>query len=196
MNSQEEIKISWTFPFVLDGKVHGIIKIVNGQGQDVVVGGAYVQQGTSEVWLKTLPDGSGSLTLAQDAGAWTLTLTDGSTLTLGGFKDGDFGIGLIDGPEVLPDPEITGLTITGDLAAKWFVGYTSDNVPYHYNKWDELGNIITEGSEPGREDTLYDSVGNDKLEGLDGNDFLDASRGGADILLGGAVTDITWRMAA
>jgi Ca2+-binding RTX toxin-like protein len=123
--------------------------------------------------------------------------------------------GLIDEPEVLPDPEITGLTISGDLAAKWFVGYTSDNVPYHYHKWDELGNIITEGSESGREDYLYDSAGNDKLKGLAGNDFLDAYRGGDDIvdggagddegyggagkdrLYGGAGTDIIiWRMAA
>jgi VCBS repeat-containing protein len=171
-----------------DGKAHGIIKIVNGLGQNVVVGGAYVQQGTSEVWVKTLPDGSGSITLTH-AGEWTLMLTDGSALTLGGFKDGDFGIGLIDGPEVLPDPEITGLTISGDLAAKWFVGYDSDNVPYHYHKREELGNIITEGPEPGREDYLYDSAGNDKLEGLAGNDFLDAFRGGDDIVDGGAGDD-------
>ena len=171
-----------------DGKVHGIIKIVNDQGQNVVVGGAYVQQGASEVWVKTLADGSGSITLTH-AGEWTLTLDDGSALALGDFKDGDFGIGLLDEPEVLPDPEITGLTISGDLEAKWFVGYTSDNVPYHYHDWDELGNIITEGAEPGREDSLYDSAGNDKLEGLAGNDFLDAFRGGDDIVDGGAGDD-------
>lgn len=172
-----------------DGKVHGIIKIVNDQGQNVVVGGAYVQQGTSEVWVKTLPDGSGKLTITKAAGAWILTMTDGSALTLGDFKDGDFGISLVDETVALPDPEITGITISGDLAAKWFVGYTSDNVPYHYHKWDELGNIITEGPEPDREDSLYDSAGNDHLLGYGGIDYLNAFRGGDDIVEGGAGDD-------
>jgi Ca2+-binding RTX toxin-like protein len=180
-----------------DGKFHGIIKIVNDQGQNVVVGGAYVQQGTSEVWVKTLADGSGNLTLTQDdAGVWTLTLTDGSALTLGGFKDGDFGIGLV---EEGVDPGV-GMTIGGDREPAKFYDENGD----WYYKYDDLGNIITgrygmdingnivyvSNAEPNRADTLYDSAGNDRVEGLGGNDVLNAFRGGDDIVDGGAGDDV------
>ncbi|MHB8149271.1 MAG: VCBS domain-containing protein [Desulfobulbia bacterium] len=164
-----------------DGKIHGTIRI-EGQNYDLLLGGAFIQQDSDNIWKANF--GNNEITLTHNS-PWKLILADGSEIELGDFQDGDFGISLVAGG-VDPTPE---LTITGDLAAKWFVGYTSDNVPYHYHKWDELGNIITEGSEPGREDSLYDSVGNDKLEGLAGNDFLDAFRGGDDIVDGGAGDD-------
>ena len=160
-----------------DGKVHGIIKIDNGLGQNVVVGGAYVQQGTNEVWQQQT-GGSTGLTITHDS-QWKLTLADGSVLTLGGFKDGDFGISLVD-EAVDPIPTTT---ISGDK------GLLKVNQLEPCYEQDSLGNWITAGAEPGRMDYLYDSVGNDRLEGLGGNDTLSAYRGGDDIVDGGEGND-------
>jgi Ca2+-binding RTX toxin-like protein len=57
---------------------------------------------------------------------------------------------------------------------------------------DVLGNLITDPNQPdaNRADILYDSIGNDRIQGLGGQDVLYAMRGGDDILEGGADSDV------
>ncbi|MBI5213887.1 MAG: hypothetical protein HY957_11060 [Nitrospirae bacterium] len=104
-------------------------------------------------------------------------MEDGSTIELGeNFQDGDFGIRLLDTPA---DPVITN-TIVGDL--------TPVNNPFQYNF---LGNVITDpnNSAPDRNDILYDSFLDDRIEGRGGNDTINATRGGDDWILGGSGRD-------
>lgn len=143
-----------------DGKVHGIIKIVNDQGQNVVVGGAYVQQGTSEVWKKALPDGSGSLTLTNAGGKWTQTLADGSALTLSDFKDGDFGIHLMDAQA----PVVSGDNVWRETKID-LDGIT----PIYYMYGDYTNDGMT-GDE--RNERIYANDGADLLMGGAGSDYM------------------------
>ena len=57
---------------------------------------------------------------------------------------------------------------------------------------DALDNRLTDGEAPGYDDQLYDSLGNDLLQGKDGNDILSAWRGGDDVLEGGNGQDILY----
>ncbi|MBK9446196.1 MAG: putative Ig domain-containing protein [Betaproteobacteria bacterium] len=56
-------------------------------------------------------------------------------------------------------------------------------------QYDVWGNIIPAGDAPGRQDTLYDTPGDDTLRALAGDDLLDARRGGRNILEGGEGRD-------
>ncbi|MDH4321347.1 MAG: hypothetical protein OEV73_07585 [Desulfobulbaceae bacterium] len=141
-----------------DGKVHGTIKIVNDQGQDVVVGGAYVPQGTSEVWVKTLPDGSGELTISHDS-QWTLTMTDGSALTLGDFKDGDFGISLVDDT----DPVVSSEDVLEEIHAD------AQGNPVRFLYGGSAGDYL-EGD--GRSEFIYGNEGADLIMGGSGSDAM------------------------
>ncbi len=118
----------------------------------------------ADVW--TTADGKAQFT---HNSPWQIVLEDGSTIELGeSFQDGDFGIHLLDMPS---NPQTT-TTIVGDLTP------TNINNP----QYDSLGNIITDPSSPSpnRADVLFDSAGNDRMEGRGGDDTIVASRGGDD----------------
>jgi len=175
-----------------DGKVHGIIQIDNGQGQNILVAGAYMQQGSSEVWRKIQPDGSAGLTITH-AGQWTLTLADGSSLVLRDFQDGDFGINLHESLNIT-----TSRTIVGDLAP--LSGSSNQYDPLGYIiernvRIDALGNVITNTGFPlpTRRDYLYDSAGNDRIQSGGGDDIINSDKGGNDILEGGSGSDLQRR---
>ena len=115
-----------------------------------------------------------------------IRLSDGSTLELKDWTDGELGIVL--GEAVAPPPPAaTDRTIRGDLQPQDMDPATPDL----QIGLDELGNIlVTDIVEANREDVLYDSTGNDHLLGLGGNDELIAYRGGDDLLEGGAGEDL------
>ena len=105
-----------------------------------------------------------------------ITLEDGSTLELcDNFQDGDFGIHLLDLPKT-PD---TTRTIHGDL--------NPTNSDPSFFEYDDLGNVKVNPDSLafGRDDLIYDSPGNDRIEGGDGDDTIVAKRGGDDWILGG-----------
>lgn len=54
-------------------------------------------------------------------------------------------------------------------------------------QYDSLGNVITNPNSPApnRNDMLYDSSANDRIEGKGGDDTIYADKGGDDWLLGG-----------
>lgn len=128
--------------------------------------------------LATLADGSQTL---------FITGLNGSTVEVKGWSDGDLGIDLGAGaqPSAAPTPA-TGTTIEGDLKPHDHDPQAAGIQEDH----DSLGNVIV-GSEAAanRQDTLYDSTGNDHLLGHGGNDTLHAWRGGDDLLEGGAGQD-------
>ena len=180
--------------------------IWGGPGDDVLYGGAnddtYIvntgdgtdtiedKQGNNKVMLCGKP-----LKFFYDKGGYQYTTADGTitaemqetdlvvTHTASGtkvilnedFQPGDFGINLLD----MPDAPTT--TLLGDLTP------TSDPPQY-----DSLGNVIVDPNtpSPGRNDYLYDSTTNDRIEGKGGNDILHAMRGGDDLLAGGEGNDI------
>ncbi|MEW6677068.1 MAG: hypothetical protein AB1421_04030 [Pseudomonadota bacterium] len=160
---------------------------INDGLQDLNAAGAFIRQKDGagnplDTWKRTLPDGS-TLSIVQTPNApWKLALQDGSTLQLGeaqdDFQSGDFGIHLFDNTAA---PE-TALTLHGDLAPI----DQDPGKPGLQLGHDALGNVIVSiKAAPGREDTLYDSTGNDHLLGHAGNDQLRAFRGGDDVLDGG-----------
>ncbi|MDR3391640.1 MAG: DUF2974 domain-containing protein [Sulfuriferula sp.] len=83
------------------------------------------------------------------------------------------------GTAVTPDA-----TINGDLIPVNFG--TTDNPQY---KVDNLGNIITNGSAPGFNDTLFGSSGNDLINTGGGNNYVGALQGGNDTIVGGSGND-------
>ena len=115
---------------------------------------------------------------------WKIVLEDGGTIELGeNFQSGDFGINLIETPD---DPTNT---IMGDLA------------PILPAEYDSLDNVIVDPNTPSsnRNDYLYDSTADDRLEGKGGSDILHATRGGEggtgnDLILVGETLTF-WRAA-
>lgn len=148
------------------------------------------ETGLSQVVRTVYKDGTnayksadGTITITHNS-PWKVVLEDGGTITLGeDFESGDFGINLID----IPDTPTTTLTITGDLTP---VDHDL-STPGIQTQVDDLGNIITDPSSPSpdREDTLYDSSGNDSIIAGGGNDQILAYRGGDDWLKGGSGDD-------
>ncbi|MFH0783573.1 MAG: calcium-binding protein, partial [Pseudomonadota bacterium] len=173
-----------------DGKFHAIIQINNdGLSWEQHVAGGFLRDGTSNIWTMKASDGS-IITLTHNS-PWKLVLADGSTLEIGDFQDGDFGIKLIEIPELLTiptilDPEINGITKHGDLKPVEFRD-ASNNI---YYKYDENDNIIVHGdqSESGRDDSLYGTGANDHLFGHGGGDNLQG-KAGDDWLEGGSGAD-------
>jgi Ca2+-binding RTX toxin-like protein len=120
------------------------------------------------VW--TTPDGEVELT---HNSPWQLEIEGGGTIVLGDtFQDGDFGIHLRDAPT---NPDLDN-TIYGDRQSV-----------YTPPQFDSFGNEITNYSivQPGKNDLLYDSAADDRIEGGGGNDDIWAENGGNDHLLGG-----------
>ncbi|MEW6677070.1 MAG: hypothetical protein AB1421_04040 [Pseudomonadota bacterium] len=163
---------------------------INDGLQELNAAGAFIRQKDAQgnalnIWTRTLPGGS-TLTLTHNS-PWKLVMADGSTLQLGeaqdDFQSGDFGIHLFDNTAA---PETT-LTLHGDLAPI----DQDPGKPGLQLGHDALGNVIVSiKAAPGREDTLYDSTGNDHLLGHAGNDQLLAFRGGDDVLDGGDGDDV------
>jgi len=135
-----------------------------------VIGGVQVYRSNDERFdylLATQSNGTQRLTIA--SGADRIFVED--------FQEGDFGITFDDTPA--PDPETTN-TILGDLEPA--------NDPPQY---DELGNVIAgDAPAPGREDVLFDSTGDDRIEAGGGNDWIRAINGGNDYIDGGEGDDI------
>lgn len=134
------------------------------------VGGSTVYRSEderSEYILSQRPDGSQRLTIFH--GSDQVIIED--------FEEGDFGITFDETPPA--EPETTN-TILGDLEPA--------NDPPQY---DALGNVIVgDTPAPGREDALFDSTGDDRIEAGGGNDWIRAFRGGNDHIDGGDGDDI------
>lgn len=113
----------------------------------------------------------------------TMNTAGGGSLTIKDFKDGDFGIRLW---EAHANPQITGITVIGDLQPQDF----DPNIPGIQTQNDALGNVIvTANPEPDRDDVLNDSAGNDRIISGGGNDILRGIRGGDDWISGHAGRD-------
>lgn len=157
---------------IVDSDSQGAILV---DGHDA--GGVYLQQGQTETW--TNPDSA--LTLTHGT-TWKLTLAGGGEIDLGAtLADGDYGLRRL----TLPTPPATATTLVGDLAAE----KKDDGIT---DKTDDWGNIIPTGAEANRRDRIYDTYAGDRLQGLGGWDFLNAVRGGNDLLEGGADGDILY----
>ncbi|MDP3760099.1 MAG: VCBS domain-containing protein [Ramlibacter sp.] len=113
-----------------------------------------------------------------------LTLADGSSVTIKDFQDGNLGIQL----STTGAASQIDRTIVGDLAPV----DQSASTPGVQTANDELDNVIVNPGqvEANRDDTLYDSSGNDDIQGKGGNDFVWAFRGGADRIDGGTGNDV------
>ncbi|AMK76855.1 MULTISPECIES: calcium-binding protein [Methylomonas] len=155
-----------------DGK--GIIKVNNADVELFAVGAFIETTPGSGVWKKTMADGS-ILTLTHHS-PWRLVTEDGSEIILGDdWQDGEFGI-----HRQSAGADVSGSVIPhGDLKPL----DQDPNTDGIQIGTDALGNVIV-GTEadPGREDTLYDDSGNDRLEGYAGSDILLANRGGDNLL--------------
>ncbi len=128
-----------------------------------------------------LSDPTITVTRASDL---TLTLADGTAVTVKNFKDGDLGINVSDAGR----KPVTDRTILGDLAPKDFDLATAGV----QIQSDDLGNVIVDPVQPelNRVDLLYDSSGNDEIKSFGGDDRIEAYRGGDDRLDGGSGNDI------
>lgn len=148
-----------------------IIEDANGNRRTITT----LYKESANIW--TTADGKIELT---HNSPWKIVLEDGSTIELGdNFQEGDFGIHLQDAPV---DPNPTN-TILGDLAPF----DTDPNTAGVQAGKDTLGNIIVDPNTPApnTDDMLYDSAGNDRLEGKGGDDTIYADKGGDDQIVGG-----------
>ncbi len=118
------------------------------------------------------PDGAVTATVVGTDLILTDLATNTQTKLNENFESGDFGIYLRDAPT---DP-VTTATIYGDRQSL-----------YTPPQYDSLGNEITDQNilSPNKNDYLYDSAGDDRIEGGGGDDDIWAENGGNDLLLGG-----------
>ncbi|MBK9327636.1 MAG: putative Ig domain-containing protein [Hydrogenophilales bacterium] len=175
----------------------GFDTVLDSDGSGAVVIGGIQANGKAAViaqadWLlstNTWQDRENGLNyqlIAQADGTQDLYLigSHGST-RIRNWHGGDLGISLgMGGIAAIPG---YGLTLTGDLAP-----IDQDaGAPGIQLGYDALDNVLIGATpEPGRADVLYDSAGDDLIQGLGGNDILYAWRGGADRLEGGDGDDI------
>ena len=166
--------------------VDGNDRIIDSDGQGIVqdkdgkeIAGIFIKQADGRYQWTNNAQGSATIN-----SPLTINLPDGSTVVIENqAKNGDFGVYLLDAPV---EPQTTN-TIVGDLAPLDMdpnkigiqIGYDS-----LYNV-----NVDVESAVPGLSDYLYDSAGNDRIEGKGGNDTISAFRGGNDHLDGGSGND-------
>ncbi|MEW6166909.1 MAG: hypothetical protein AB1651_04335 [Pseudomonadota bacterium] len=145
---------------------------LTGAYAQVESGGAYYRRDDGLTVHVTDVDGDGAEDDVRVVGANTFSILN--------FADGNFGIQLVDmTPVDTPPPQATN-TILGDFAP-------ADDPP----EYDDLDNVVTgDTPAPGREDLLYDSAGNDRIEGRGGDDNIVAWRGGDDDIDGGDGADV------
>lgn len=151
-----------------------------------LIAGLFVQDAHSGAYLFV---GDPSVTLTFNSPA-TIAFGGGDSVTLvnqsdaASFSQGGFGIRLVSDP-VAPAASATTREITGDLAPVDFDPAT----PGVQTQADDLGNLVTAGASPDREDTLADSPGNDRIVAGGGDDTVNATQGGADRIEAGAGDD-------
>ena len=163
-----------------------VITDTDGQGI-ILIGGDANSGGTPLQGGKQIGDNR----VHRDASDHLYVQVDVNTLVIDGniiIKNYTAGSGALSltmtGPEADVNPVIT-RTIVGDLKPIDF-DLTAEGVQ---TELDELGNIKTAGADPNRDDTLYDSAGNDLVQGLGGDDTLLGNKGGDDHFEGGAGQD-------
>ncbi|MFH2210689.1 MAG: VCBS domain-containing protein [Pseudomonadota bacterium] len=162
--------------------------IINGTDKgDLYLGGTFTKEEGQNLWKSA----DGKIQLSHNS-PWKITLEDGSTLELGDYSDGDYGLHLKDTPE---QNKPTTQTLTGDKKPK---DHDPDKAGIQY-RYDSDGNLIVSGEiEADRRDYLTGAYSrNDRIEGRGGNDFIDADHGSSvnasdDIVLGGDGNDIIW----
>ena len=155
---------------------------------DIQLTGGEAVGDSGMVWQKK--DGTGKVQYTYILTDWTENGQTFKRLSIDGpnggmfiknWKPGDLGITLKGAtPAPLPDSP----PIVGDLAPP------KDSNGVEIYNYDALGNLIATGDDPGREDWLYDSAGNDIIRSKGGDDVIDALRGGDDLLEGGTGNDL------
>lgn len=176
-----------------DGKIHGLIKIDNGLGQDLMAVGIFERVGETNVWNKTMDDGS-VITLTHNS-PWKLVLADGSELQLGDFESGDFGITLdnpVDANWVLTGTDGNDFplfTIDSGVAHYMFNGDISGPGVHDFlgdSNWPMFGYSAL-ATPPGLQ--IEGAGGDDFLMGLAGSDSIDGGSGNDRIIGDGYVND-------
>jgi trimeric autotransporter adhesin len=125
------------------------------------------------------PDGIQTIT---NNGSWTLSFTGGSIDLGSNFASGNLGIRLMDAP-VAPS---TTRDIKGDLKPQ---NFGTDESP-RYETDPQTDNLIASAqADPDKEDTLYDSTGNDHITSGGGNDNIYTTRGGDNWVEAGSERD-------
>lgn len=167
-----------------------------GGGTNVVAKGSATDGLDPATWIHT--DGTDAWVDQQNGITYTSSVVNGETRLLihkgdsnvlvKGWSAGELGIELGTGSTpVSAPPPVTDLTVVGDLQPVDF----NPTEPGVQAQIDDLGNVIVSGeAAPGREDTLYDSAGNDLIQGVGGNDEVYALNGGDDRIEGGTGQDL------
>ncbi|MCL2831455.1 MAG: hypothetical protein FWD77_12090, partial [Betaproteobacteria bacterium] len=126
-------------------------------------------------------DPQGRVTLMQGPNSWVLLMSDGGSIDLGkNFNDGYLGITRREQQQL---PQTTNEIV-------------GDKKPVDPLEYDRSGNLVTNGPDPDRADTLFDTrdengnIVNDHIIGGGGNDRIEARNGGDNILEGDAGADI------
>jgi Ca2+-binding RTX toxin-like protein len=169
---------------ILDADGQGKITLdgIQLKGQTGVDSKKWLQAGNA--WQDQKNHISYSLVTQTDGSQDLLIAAEHNTLVVKNWHSDELGITL-GAPQVsIPPPLPTALEpINGDLKPL-DIDPVTNGIQTGINA---LGNIITDPNQPdpGRQDTLYDSTGNDQVNGLSGNDTIKAIRGGDDILDGG-----------
>lgn len=162
-----------------DGLLDGTIRINDGTQTFTVGGLFFAVDGATSTWSDV-----NGLTLVHGA-TWQLQIPGGGSIDLGAeLMSGDYGIVLAD--NVATEPTSTDRDIYGDRAP---IDADSNTADTQFG-YDSLGNVITDPSRVvTRDDTLYDSAGNDHIISGDGNDTVYVRRGGNDVIDLGAGDD-------
>lgn len=157
---------------VIDGKRYSELKKLYPQGN------VWSNDDQVRFTLERATDGTGTLLISYGTG---------DTITIKNFKSGDLGIVLSDYADPTDHnstPSDASNIITGDKTPT-----KSDPAEYEYDEWGNV-RVQPNSSEPNRADTLYDTSGNDSINGLGGSDTINGSHGGDDTLNGGTGSDI------
>ncbi len=158
---------------LLDTDGNGSLQIagITLDGGDYIGPGAWKKDDIAYTFTPAA-NGRGRLTIASSAGITTVE----------NFANGNLGITLPDTPAASTPPPTATLTIVGDLTP------VDTTEPY---STDALGNIIVDPTlaAPGRNDLLYDSLGNDRIVAGGGDDIIIAHRDGDDSIEGGDGSD-------
>ncbi len=171
---------------------HDVISDSDGQGRIIfndqtIVDLQFLLQQTANGGIYRSADGSeraSRVDLDGDGQSDDLRI-HGSDLTILNFESGQFGITL-DGLATEAPTPIYSYTLTGDLQPQDF----DPNTLGIQAQDDQHGNFIRgEVADPGREDIVYGSSGNDLLNGVAGDDGLNGFAG-SDKLIGGLGSDV------
>lgn len=141
------------------------------------LGNAWIDRQNELTYIVDKSDGRSNLFLISNAGG------SSAKVKIVDWREGQMGISLGDNTE--PQSPITNLTIKGDLKPT----DQNDEAEGIQVKYNDLGNIIVgEDVEPDREDVLYGSSDNDRIQSLGAADYIEG-KGGEDSINGGAGDD-------